>query len=119
MYHVPDPGRFLEAILPELVRRARHVKAALPLELGLTVNDKRWLVQIASRKARVEPDKLSRRHLTLSPAAFTRLVMGHSGIDQAVEEEGVEPSTSTALDAARILFPIGPIWRSPLDSATA
>ena len=52
-------------------------------------------------------------------AALVRLVMGHSGIDRAVAEEGVESSTSTAIDAARILFPIRPIWRSPLDSATA
>ena len=45
--------------------------------------------------------------------------MGHSGIDRAVSEDGAESSTHTALDAARILFPIRPIWRSPLDSATA
>ena len=37
----------------------------------------------------------------------------------ASEEEGFTASTTTALDAARILFPQGPIWRSPLDSATA
>ena len=35
------------------------------------------------------------------------------------EEEGFDASTSTAIDAARILFPQTPIWRSPLDSATA
>jgi hypothetical protein len=45
--------------------------------------------------------------------------MGHSGIDQALAEEGVEASTSTGIDAARILFPLRPVWRSPLDSATA
>ena len=45
--------------------------------------------------------------------------MGHTGIDAASEEEGFVASTSTALDAARILFPPEPIWRSPLDSATA
>ena len=45
--------------------------------------------------------------------------MGHTGIEAASEEEGFIASTSTALDAARILFPPEPIWRSPLDSATA
>ena len=45
--------------------------------------------------------------------------MGHTDIARAVEEDGVESSTGTALDAARVLFPARPIWRSPLDMATA
>jgi hypothetical protein len=45
--------------------------------------------------------------------------MGHTGIDRAIAEDGVGTSTATAIDAARILFPIQSIWRSPLDSATA
>jgi GNAT superfamily N-acetyltransferase len=119
MYHAPDVGRFLTAILPELHRRAVESGAALPLELGLTVDDRRWMIHIERSRSRLEPDKLSRRHLTLTPSAFVRLAMGHSGIDVAVTDDGVESSTSTAIDAARILFPTRPIWRSPLDSATA
>ncbi|GAC1463555.1 MAG: hypothetical protein NVSMB9_01160 [Isosphaeraceae bacterium] len=121
MYHIPDPEKFLKAILPELSRQAGEAGAAFPVELGLTVDDRRFLlhVEAAPSRSRVEPDKLSRRHLTLTPAAFVRLVMGHTGVDQASSEEGFESSTTTALDAARILFPTRPIWRSPLDSATA
>ena len=119
MYHVPDVGGFLTAILPELSERAVASGIALPLEMGLTVDDHRWLLHIDAKGSRVEADKLSRRHLTLPSGAFVRLVMGHSGIDQALTEEGVETSTATAIDAARVLFPIQPIWRSPLDSATA
>jgi len=121
MYHIPDPERFLKVILPELSRRAVEAGGPLPLELGLTVADHRFLLHIESTAARsrVEPDKLSRRHLTLSQAAFVRLVMGHTGVDRALSEEGFESSTATAIDAARILFPPRPVWRSPLDSATA
>lgn len=121
MYHIPDPEAFLTAILPELARRARESGATLPIELGLTVEDRRFLVHVGAKEkeARVEADKLSRRHLTLSPTAFVRLAMGHTGIDRAIAEDGVETSTGTAVDAARVLFPITPIWRSPLDSATA
>lgn len=119
VYHIPDPGRFLTSILPELTRRARASGHGLPLELGLTVGEQRFMIHIESRKARVEPDKLSRRHLNLTSAAFVRLVMGHSGIDRALADDGVESSTSTAVDAARAIFPIQPIWRSPLDAATA
>ncbi|MDB5352924.1 MAG: hypothetical protein JWN86_4171 [Planctomycetota bacterium] len=119
MYHIPDVGGFLTAILPELTRRARESGVALPIELGLTVEDHRWLLHIGEKDSRVEPDKLSRRHLTLPSAAFVRLVMGHSGIDRSVAEDGTEASTATAVDVARMLFPVSPIWRSPLDAATA
>ena len=119
MYHIPDLGRFLQAILPELSRRALESGAALPLELGLCANDERWLIRADAKNARIEPEKLSRRYLTLSATALVRLLMGHNGVDAASEEEGFVASTSTAIDAARILFPQTAIWRSPLDSATA
>jgi hypothetical protein len=119
MYHIPSIDRFLEAILPELIQRTLRSGASLPLELGLTVGERRWLLHIEKKAARVEPDRLSRRHLTLTPAALVRLALGHTGIDRAALEDGFESSTSTALEAARILFPVRPIWRSPLDSATA
>jgi hypothetical protein len=119
MYHIPDLGRFLQMILPELRRRAVQAGATLPLELGLTADEQRWLIHIEGKDSRVEPDKLSRRHLTLSSSTLVRLLMGHVGVDAASGEEGFAASTSTALDAARILFPVQPIWRSPLDSATA
>jgi GNAT superfamily N-acetyltransferase len=119
MYHVPDVGRFLKAILPELGRRAREAGGSGPLELGLTVGEQRWLIHADGKNSRVEPDRLSRRHLTLSRATFVRLAMGHVDVDVAAGEDGFTASTATALDAARILFPVQAIWRSPLDSATA
>ncbi|WP_422929498.1 GNAT family N-acetyltransferase [Singulisphaera sp. PoT] len=119
MYHIPDVDKFLEAVLPELTRRATEAGTSLPLELGLTVGDRRWLIHIEEKGSRIEHDKLSRRHLTLSTATFARLMLGHIDIDQAALEEGFETSTGTAIDAARVLFPLRPVWRSPLDSATA
>ena len=119
MYHIPDLGPFLKAILPELARRARESGVPLPLELGICRDDERWLIHIDGKNSRVEPDKLSRRYLTLTASGLVRLLMGHIAIDAASEEEGFIASTSTAIDAARVLFPAQPIWRSPLDSATA
>jgi predicted N-acetyltransferase YhbS len=119
MYHIPDVGRFLRAILPELSRRAKESGVALPLELGLCVGDERWLIHAGAKDARIEHDKLSRRYLTLSPSTLVRLLMGHTEVTAASDEEGFVASTSTAIDAARILFTRAPIWRSPLDSATA
>src|SRR5690606_26222229 len=112
MYHVPDVGRFLEAILPELQRRAVDSGVSLPLELGLSGDDRHWLLHVDANRSRIEPEELSRRHLTLSRAAFVGLAMGHTGSGRAIAEDGVESSAGTAGDAARILFPIRPLWRS-------
>ncbi len=119
MYHTPNIDRFLELILPELARRASEAGNSAPVELGLNVGDRRWLLHLEGERSRIDPDKLSRRHLTLSPATLVRLLMGHIGVDRAATEAGFESSTGTALDAARVLFPPRPIWRSPLDSAPA
>jgi len=119
MYHIPDLGRFLKCIVPELALRASEAGTPLPLELGICLDDRRWLIHVDGKQSFVEPEKLSRRHLTLTPSALVRLLMGHTGITAASDEEGFIASTSTALDAARILFPPQSIWRSPLDSATA
>lgn len=119
MYHIPNLEKFLAAALPELAKRVEAAGVSQPVELGLTVGDRRWLLHIEGGASRFEPDKLSRRHLTLSSPALVRLLMGHIDIDRAVEEDGVESSTGTALDAARVLFPPRPIWRSPLDAGTA
>ncbi len=45
--------------------------------------------------------------------------MGHTDVDAAALDESFVASTSTALEAGRILFPAGPVWRSPLDGGTA
>ena len=119
MFHIPSLERFLTSAMPELIARAEASSLAGTSELGLTVGDRRWLLHVERENPRVEPDKLSRRHLTLSAPALVRLLMGQTGIDAAVEEDGAEASTGTALDTARVLFPKRPIWRSPLDAATA
>ncbi len=119
MYHIPSIERFLESALPELTARAVAAGATQPLELGLTVGERRWLIHVEAGKSRFEPDKLSRRHLTLTAPTLVRLLMGHTGVDRAIEEDGVESSTHTAIDAARVLFPVRSIWRSPLDAVSA
>jgi hypothetical protein len=120
MVYLPDPARLLNLMLPEFARRARAARVTLPLELGLVVGEQRWLLHVAtSRATKLEPDRVGRRHLALSQSALTRLALGHQDIDSAVEAGDVTPSTSTAVEAARILFPVVDMWRSPLDTLTA
>jgi predicted N-acetyltransferase YhbS len=120
LVNVPEPVRLMNMMLPEFARRARAARVALPLELGIVVGDQRWMLHVAqSRATKLESERVGRRHLTLSQPALVRLLLGHHDIDTAIEEDGVEPSASTAIEAARVLFPRVDLWRSPLDSLTA
>jgi hypothetical protein len=93
---------------------------SLPYDLGLVIGESRWLIHIAKgRGSSVEPDRLSRRYLTLTPGTFVRLALGHTEVDRAIDSEDAVASSSTAVDAARVLFPPSELWRSPLDSITA
>ena len=82
--------RFLAAILPELTQRAVRSGVSLPLELGLTVGERRWLLHIEAKGSRVEPDKLSRRHLTLSRAALVSV----GGTLASARDERARPSVT-------------------------
>jgi GNAT superfamily N-acetyltransferase len=119
LYHSPAPQKLLTAILPELHRRVKAAGIGFPQELGINLGGSRWLIHVDSRSNRIEPDKLGRRYLIASPAAFIRLVMGHIGIEQALREDDLETSTATAVESAKVLFPAQPIWRGPLDVASA
>ncbi len=119
LYHSPSPEKLLNAILPELHRRVKNAGLGFPQELGLNLGGNRWLIRIDARSNRLEPDKLGRRYLTASPAAFIRLVMGHVGIEKALQEDDIEAATATAVESAKVLFPRQPIWRGPLDVASA
>jgi len=120
LYNIPNPQGLLTALMPDFLERLRQTKQTYPFNLGLTVDDQKLLLEFASPETgTVELERVGRRHLTMSQAAFTRLVLGHTGLDVAMTVDGVTASTTTAVDLARILFPRFPLWRSPLDSVTA
>ena len=118
MYHIPDVGRFLDGD-PAGADAAGPPRRgpACPLELGLTVGDRRWLLHMATAE-------LAGRARQAQPAAPDPLARGPgpAGDGPHRDRPRRRPRTAssrrpaTAIDAARILFPVRPIWRSPLDS---
>jgi hypothetical protein len=65
-------------------------------------------------KATRQP-RLNRSYLSCNGAEFTRLLLGHVDIDDAVAAGRLVASTRVAHETAQVLFPQVPFWRPPLD----
>ncbi|MGE0610420.1 MAG: enhanced intracellular survival protein Eis [Pirellulales bacterium] len=110
-----DPVHFLRAMCGELHARADAAALPRPCELGLRVEDHKMRLAFSRRSVKLIRGKLGRGYLDFNIADFTRLVMGHLDLDQAVKAGRVSTSTRTALQTARAAFPRFPLWRSPVD----
>lgn len=115
MARVLDPARFLRVIAPVLHERAETASLERPLELGLAVGRDKFRLIVSRRSVKLGPPQLGRSYLSLGRGDFTRLLLGHLDIDQAIDSGKVVASTRIAREAARALFPQLPLWRSPFD----
>ena len=70
---------------------------------------------LTRRSVKVGQSRLGRSYLTMNDADFTRLLLGHLDLEEAVAAGRVQTSTRVAQEAASILFPRLPLWRAPLD----
>ncbi len=115
MVKLLDPIGFLRRLCPELHRRASDAALVRPCELGLVVEGRRHLLAVSRRSVKLLPRRTGRSYLRCNVAEFTRLVLGHVEVDEAVRLGRLQASTRMAVDVARVLFPRLPLWRPPLD----
>ena len=119
MARLLDPLKLLRQLCGELARRAEEAGLPRPLELGLLVDGKKYLVEITGRGARAVSRRLGRSYVRLNVADFTRLLLGQLDWPRALSEGRIEVSTGLAREAAPLLFPRVPLWRPPLDELLA
>ena len=118
MARILDPLGLLRKLCGVFTQRATEAGLARPVELGLLVDGRKYQIDIAG-SGRATADVLGRSYLRLNVADFTRLVLGQLDWDRAIADGRVEPSTTLAHDAARVLFPQLPYWRPLLDDLLA
>src|SRR5262249_27386672 len=109
------PPGFLKMLCPELHSRAEAAGLVRPCELGLLVDGEKYRLVISRRSVKFGRHKIGRSYLACSGANFTRLLLGHMAIDEALVEGRLRASTQLAAETARALFPRLPVWRPPLD----
>ena len=121
MYHIPDVGPVPQGDPARADPAGRRSRASrLPLELGLTVGDRRWLLhveakQLAGRARQAQPPAPD-AHARRRSSAW---LMGHTGIDARRRRGRVRGLDRHRHRRRPHPLPGPPIWRSPLDAATA
>jgi hypothetical protein len=116
---VPDFGRLLRSLLPELQRRLEKVEHAGSAELGLAIGQEKHCLSITRAGIKHTADKLGRSYVQMSREAATRLLLGKLNFHTALENETVRASTQAAREFGAVLFPTVPWWISQWDELTA
>jgi len=115
MARLMNPTGFLKLLCPELHMRADKAKMTRPCELGLLLDGVKYRLIVSRRSVKLARNKIGRSYLACSLANFTRLVLGHFDVEEAIAAGRLRSSTQLATDTARVLFPQLPLWRPPLD----
>ncbi|MBI2823825.1 MAG: GNAT family N-acetyltransferase [Planctomycetia bacterium] len=115
MVRLTNPAAMLRLLCPELHRRADVAGLARPCELGMLVDGEKYRLAISRRSVKAGRHKIGRSYLAMTSANFTRLLLGHLDLDEAISAGRVRASTQLAAETARVLFPRLPLWRPPLD----
>lgn len=115
MVKLLDPAGFLRSLCPQLHQRADHSRLSRPCELGLLIEGRRFGLTIGRRSVKLTDDKIGRSYLSCNLAEFTRLLLGHTDVAEAVAQGRIESSTRVAVETAGVLFPRVPWWQPPFD----
>jgi GNAT superfamily N-acetyltransferase len=120
MARLLNPLAMLQAITPQIARRAFDAGLALPLELGFLVDGQPFQIKLGHSELGMQgaccsAEHIGRSYLKLNVADFTRLLIGQLDWQNAIAEGRVVPSTVLARQAALTLFPEHPFWRPSLD----
>lgn len=116
MARLPDLTETLKRMLPVLHRRAvESGVVSRPFELGLVVEGRKHCLVLSRRGVRLLPHRVGRSYLSCSEAEFTRLLLGHYDLAEAVSRGRVEVSTRLAVEVGQHLFPQVALWWPSLD----
>jgi len=115
MVKVFDPPAFLKRLCPILHARADAARLTRPCELGLLVEGQKYRLTLTRRSVKLSRHKIGRSYLSCNLAEFTRLLLGHLDLTEAMTRGRIECSTRLALETAQELFPRQPFWHSPWD----
>ncbi len=119
MVKVFDPARLVSLLKDQFRSRVLASRLPLPCELGLVIDDEKYVLEVTSRKSKLVAGKTRRSYIECSEAEFIRLLLGHLDVNEAAERGQITASTRLAFETAQVLLPRLPLWHPPLDNLPA
>jgi predicted acetyltransferase len=119
MVKILEPTEFIESLLPALHTRATAASFAPGWELGIAIEDDKYVLTGGRRGVSLSMGRLGRSYLTCNRAELTRLLLGHDDPAYAASQGRLKASTQSALALATALFPRLPLWQPAWDDLAA
>lgn len=113
MVCVPRHDVLVHYLGPELCQRAVAAEIAMPIEIGLAIDDCHYQLSLYGRRAKLTSGKIGENYLMCSRKTWVRLLLGSIDASSALLAEKLTASTSSARRYAEVLFPAVPLWHSP------
>ncbi len=114
-----EPAEFIESLLPVLQARATAAELSQPWELGLSVEDEKYVLTGGRRGVSLSTGRLGRSYVSCNRAELVRLLLGHDDPAFAAAQGRLRASTQLALALAAALFPRLPLWHPAWDDQAA
>ncbi|MCA9101440.1 MAG: GNAT family N-acetyltransferase [Planctomycetales bacterium] len=115
MIKVLDVLDLMRSMCPLLHDRAAAAGITRPTEFAIAADGQRYRVLLTRRSVKVSRERSGRRTLTCSGAELTRLLLGHNGIEEAIDAGRAKVSSRVVAEIVSTILPARPLWYTPWD----
>ena len=82
------------------------------IDLGIHCGSEKYQIAVVDGRTQLTEGRIGRSYIRLNRRQLTSLILGQLDLDDA---DVVKPSTRTAIENTKLLFPMRKTWRPPLD----
>jgi len=111
-----DPVRWVEAMYPVLLERAKAAELARPLAIGFDIGRRRYRFELTRRSGHMLLDDSVASDVTCSPSTLSALLVGHLDLKEARQTGRVYFTNDEIAARIAALFPQVAFWQSPFDA---
>jgi predicted acetyltransferase len=115
MIKLLDTLELMRSMAPLLHERASAAGIVRPTEIAIAVDNQRYRVLLTRRSVKISREGSGRRALHCSRSELTRLLLGHTDLDEAIDAGRAKVSSRHVQDIVAAILPARPLWFPPWD----
>jgi predicted acetyltransferase len=115
MVRLLDPGRWIEALYPVLLARAKQAGIKRPCDIHLEVGGQDCCLRLTRRSSRLECGSRDHADAACDPSAFERMLLGDVTVNSLLDAGRLSVNRPEVAGQLSALFPAQCLWQSPFD----